>query len=60
MATCDELKKGYTLVCENCGLELQVTKQCADCDSAKGTCSAEACTFQCHGKPLKVKKTAGR
>ncbi len=60
MATCDELKKGYTLVCDECGLELQVVKACKDCDTSKGSCNVESCTFQCHDKPLTVKKAAIR
>jgi len=60
MATCDELKKGYTLVCSDCGLELQVAKECTDCATNAKSCSAESCTFTCHGKPMKVVKVARR
>ena len=55
MTTCHEMKKGMTLFCEDCGLELLVTKECKTCGSGE-TCCAGPCTFECCGKKLKLKK----
>jgi hypothetical protein len=55
MTSCHDLKKGQTLYCEDCGFEMQVTKECVKCGS-KETCCAGPCTFECCGKVLKVRK----
>ena len=52
MGGCNELKKGDILACEECGLELTVTKDC-DCADDDATCSAEA--FSCCGNEMKKK-----
>jgi len=51
MPTCHELKKGDILYCEDCGLELQVTKNC-NC-AEEGACSDAG--FTCCGGDLKKK-----
>lgn len=51
MPGCTTLKKGDKLVCEECGLELKVTKSC-DCGEDDASCSVEAIT--CCGKDMKV------
>lgn len=38
MANCGEMKKGDVFVCNNCGLELQVSKPCT-CGSSGHACS---------------------
>ena len=57
--SCHDLKEGDTLVCEDCGLELKVLKQCKECGTSagEGGCSDEAddCGFSCCGEPLKLK-----
>ncbi len=53
MASCSEMKAGEVYVCEECGLELQVLKSCAD--SEEGACAcAESLT--CCGGPLVLKQ----
>ncbi|MGD1061534.1 MAG: hypothetical protein ABR879_08780 [Methanomassiliicoccales archaeon] len=54
MVGCRDLKKGQTLYCEDCGMELKVTKTCSEC-GPKDTCCAGDCTFECCGESLKVK-----
>jgi len=56
MSKCDEMKKGQVFVCEDCGLELEVIKECEECgpDSDKA-CGYEECEFKCHGKALRLK-----
>jgi len=60
MLSCHNMKKGEIYVCEDCGLELQVVKECKDVDTPAEECSchpkADACTFSCCGKDL-VKKS---
>jgi len=59
MTNCHVMKKGEIYVCEGCGIEIQVIKECKDV----GTPAEECCchdegssyTFSCCGKPL-VKK----
>jgi hypothetical protein len=52
MASCHEMKKGEVYVCEDCGIELQVIKDCKD--SGKDACGigSEPCGFSCCGKEL--------
>ncbi len=52
MTGCNELKKGDVITCEDCGLELTVTKAC-DCSTGEGSCSAEG--FSCCGDEMKKK-----
>ena len=56
MADCSTMKKGEIYVCLNCGIELQVVRECdADrCPSHQGTQSG-GCTCSCCGEEL-VKK----
>ncbi len=56
MAACHEMKEGQVYMCEDCGLELKVVKECTECGTPEATCSAEECTFFCCNKPLKLKK----
>ena len=52
MPGCNEIKKGDILACEECGMELTVTKGCG-CGADDATCSEE--TFSCCGTPMKKK-----
>jgi hypothetical protein len=55
------MKKGDIYVCEDCGIELKVVKDCKEAGIPVESCSCqtsdEACTFSCCGKEL-VKKRA--
>jgi hypothetical protein len=56
MPKCDEMKKGQVYVCEDCGLEVEVVKECEDCGPGTGKeCGYEECEFKCHNKPLTLK-----
>ena len=56
MLSCHDMKKGDVYVCEECGLELQVTAECKEADTPADECDcytdASACTFSCCGKDL--------
>jgi hypothetical protein len=52
---CSDMKVGQIFYCADCGLELQVVKECTECDSDEGTCSEETCTFSCCNEPMKLK-----
>ena len=47
-AACSNMKKGDVYVCEDCGFEIQVLKECTEC-----CCSTE---FMCCEKPMTLKK----
>jgi hypothetical protein len=53
------MKKGEVYICEDCGLELQVLKECKDAGTPAEECAchatADPCTMSCCGKDL-VKK----
>ena len=53
MSSCNELKKGDILYCEDCGLELTVTKACSCGDEDSGACAESG--FSCCGMSLKKK-----
>jgi hypothetical protein len=53
MASCSEMKVGEVYVCEDCGLELQVLKSCADSDAGACSCSEP---LSCCGQQLVLKK----
>jgi hypothetical protein len=56
MTGCHEMKAGQTYICEDCGLELKVVKECTECGTEDAMCSVESCTFACCGEPLKLKE----
>jgi hypothetical protein len=57
MASCQEMKKGQVYTCGDCGLELQVIKECEECGTEQATCSCEVdCELECCGQPLVLKK----
>jgi hypothetical protein len=56
------MKKGEVYVCDDCGLELQVVKECNDAGTPAEECAchaggADPCTFSCCGKELRLKET---
>jgi hypothetical protein len=62
MPNCHEMKKGDVYTCLDCGLELQVIKECKDYGNPpdRRSChtSGGACSFSCCGKDL-AKKQSG-
>jgi hypothetical protein len=50
--SCNDLKKGDVLVCEECGFEMKVSKAC-HCGDEEGACADQG--FTCCGTPMKVK-----
>lgn len=55
MIHCDEMKEGKVYVCDGCGLELKVIKECKECITDDGECGCGECSFVCCDKPLKLK-----
>ncbi len=56
MASCHEMKMGQVYVCPDCGVELKVVKECAECGTEASACSCEVdCNLECCGKPLPLK-----
>lgn len=51
MLSCHDLKQGEVMVCEECGLELQVVGECRECGEESCECE-EPCSFTCCGKEL--------
>ncbi|MBN1348156.1 hypothetical protein JXJ21_01980 [candidate division KSB1 bacterium] len=61
MPNCHEMKKGEIYVCEECGLQLQVIKECIDVGKPADECGCHdeesgACAFNCCGCEM-VKKS---
>jgi len=57
MASCHEMRLGEVYVCEECGLELKVVKECKEVGLPEEECScAVHGGFECCGEPLKLKK----
>ena len=50
MANCHEMELGDIYVCENCGLELQVAKECKEFGTPHEQCECSPCTFVCCGE----------
>lgn len=60
MPSCSEMKMNQVYVCESCGLELKVVKECSECgpapSSSSTTCGCdEGCSFDCCGGPMKLR-----
>ncbi|AYZ74567.1 hypothetical protein EGX98_11335 [Fusobacterium necrophorum] len=58
MASCETMKKGQVYVCEDCGFEVEVIKEC-NCHedpNCPHDVHEDCCDFQCCGKPLALKK----
>jgi hypothetical protein len=56
MASCHEMKLGQVYVCEDCGLELKVVKECEECGTEEGECTLTDCSFKCCGEEMKLKE----
>ncbi len=62
MATCKDLKKGDVFVCEECGVELQVIKECQNNDKSSDILwlsFTDCCAFCCGGKSFVKKDILG-
>ncbi len=58
MLSCHDVKKGDVLVCEECGLELKVVKECEEAETEEECCcdtDESDCGFVCCGMDM-VKK----
>jgi hypothetical protein len=55
MASCDTMKKGEIYMCEECGFEIQVIKECEEEKCSEGSCGTD-CSFSCCGEELVKKK----
>jgi len=53
---CHKMKKGQIYICEGCGVELKVVKECHECGTPSEECECEPCTFLCCGNELKLKE----
>ncbi|MFX0077860.1 MAG: hypothetical protein ACFE8O_01360 [Candidatus Hermodarchaeota archaeon] len=54
---CHEMKKDQIYSCPECGIALQVVKECEECETPEGDCGCAApCVFECCGKPLMLQK----
>lgn len=51
---CHELKKGQILTCRDCGLELEVIKECSECGPESESCAHLECAFKCCGKEMQI------
>lgn len=56
MTSCHDMKNGEIYVCNDCGLELQVVKECKEAGTPAEDCACHAegnpCTFSCCGQDL--------
>jgi len=57
MAHCHDMKKGEIYMCSDCGLELQVVKECREADEPAESCSCTPCQFVCCGEELMKKQS---
>jgi len=55
MSKCHEMKLGEVYICEECGLELEVVKECCENGVEQETCKCEPCAITCCDKEL-IKK----
>ncbi|MBE0429695.1 MAG: hypothetical protein IBX61_07455 [Thermoleophilia bacterium] len=53
---CADMKLGDSLVCDECGLRLEVTEECSECGEDAGACCVGPCTFSCCDKELTLQK----
>jgi hypothetical protein len=55
MTSCHEMKLGQVYMCEDCGLELKVIKECQECGTDESECTLDDCAFKCCGQEMKLK-----
>lgn len=51
MVGCHDLKKGDKIKCPDCGIVLEVTEVCEECNDTSCGCEHD-CNFECCGTPL--------
>ncbi len=56
MTDCHEMAVGEIYMCEECGLELEVIRECEECGPDAETCECGPCTFVCCGEPLTLRE----
>jgi hypothetical protein len=60
MPGCHEMRKGEVYLCEDCGMELQVIKECKEVGTPQESCTCHPgdipCTISCCDKPLTKKQ----
>jgi len=57
MAHCHDMKKGEVYVCQECGLELKVVKECREAETPAEQCCCTPCQFVCCGEELVKKRS---
>jgi hypothetical protein len=55
MSCCSELKLNQVWVCEECGLEVKIVKECDCLTEGAKACKVKECLICCD-KPLKLKR----
>jgi hypothetical protein len=55
MTNCSDMKLGEIYACNECGIELEVVKECKDAGLPPDQCVCNPCTIKCCGEEL-VKK----
>ncbi|HHS13353.1 MAG TPA: hypothetical protein ENN03_06240 [bacterium] len=59
MTNCHSMKKGEVYICEECGLELEVVKECRDSGKPAESCGChdhgDPCSLSCCGCELRKK-----
>ncbi len=59
MAGCQDMKKGEVYVCEGCGVELEVVRECRTEETEESRArhvEADGCEVKCCDRPLKLKR----
>ena len=56
MPHCHDMKEGDIFVCLDCGLQIEVIKECKDYEPSKGECSCNECRFICCDEYMKLEK----
>ena len=57
MPSCHEMREGEVYVCEDCGLEIKVVKECRDVGGSSIKCTCEENeSFVCCGAEMVKKK----
>ena len=55
MPHCHDMKEGDIYICAECGLQIEVVKECQDCDTSSGECTCSECRFICCEDEMKLK-----
>ena len=57
MVSCNMMKKGEVWGCKECGIEIEVIRECDKAEISSYECSSEGgCSFTCCGEDLVKKK----